>query len=154
MQLVYGNDGQNYTTITKSAGITDVQEARLLEDYRGYGYVKNREAYSDPSKEPVSLTYVTTDLLESNRKNVLLVKNARMTNYTTLCSYTHMRLFESDKELYGKYFLNLLRAGFLADVELNAYKNRTASGEICSRRTCIVREAIIFFSNSAFICCG
>ena len=124
MQLVYGNDGQNYTTITKSAGITDVQEARLLEDYRGYGYVKNREAYSDPSKEPVSLTYVTTDLLESNRKNVLLVKNARMTNYTTLCSYTHMRLFESDKELYGKYFLNLLRAGFLADVELNAYKNQ------------------------------
>ena len=78
MQLVYGNDGQNYITITKSAGITDVQEARLLEDYRGYGYVKNREAYSDPSKEPVSLTYVTTDLLESNRKNVLLVKNARM----------------------------------------------------------------------------
>ena len=31
MQLVYGNDGQNYTTIAKSAEITEEQERRLLE---------------------------------------------------------------------------------------------------------------------------
>lgn len=68
MQLLYGNDGQNYTTIAKSEGITDEQERRLLETYRRYGYVKNRNLYSDPSKEPFSLTYVTTDILEKEKE--------------------------------------------------------------------------------------
>lgn len=40
MQLLYGNDGQNYTTIAKSERNTDEQERRLLETYRRYGYVK------------------------------------------------------------------------------------------------------------------
>ena len=35
MQLVYGNDGQNYTTIAKSAEITEEQVRRLLEGYLG-----------------------------------------------------------------------------------------------------------------------
>ena len=124
MQLLYGNDGQNYTTIAKSEGITDEQERRLLETYRRYGYVKNRNLYSDPSKEPFSLTYVTTDILEKGKRKILLVKNARMTNYTTPCSYTHMRFGEADEAAYGTGFFKLLRAGFCTDQDLNNYKNQ------------------------------
>ena len=124
MQLVYGNDGQNYTTIAKSEEITDEQERRLLESYRGYGYVKNRELYSDASKEPCSITYVTTDILGKRDRKILLVRNARMTNYTTPCSYTHMRFFEAEKQSYGTTFLDFLRTGFLADRDLNSCKNQ------------------------------
>lgn len=124
MQLVYGNDGQNYATIAKSKGITDDQERRLLESYRGYGYVKNRKLYSDASKEPFSLTYVTTDILERGKRKILLVKNARMTNYTTPCSYTHMRFEEADEAAYGTDFFKLLRAGFCTDHDLNNCKNQ------------------------------
>ena len=50
MQLLYGNDGQNYTTIAKSEGITDEQERRLLETYRRYGYVKRKKKDSSGQK--------------------------------------------------------------------------------------------------------
>lgn len=123
MQLVYGNDGQNYTTIAKSAEITEEQERRLLESYRGYGYVKNRELYSDASKEPVSLSYASTDILGSKKK-IMLVKNARMSNYTTPCSYTHIRFFDAVKENYGRSFLEFLQVGFVADRDLNLYKKQ------------------------------
>lgn len=123
MQLVYGNDGQNYTTIAKSAEITEEQERRLLESYRGYGYVKKRELYSDASKEPVSLSYASTDILGSKKK-IMLVKNARMSNYTTPCSYTHIRFFDAVKENYGRSFLKFLQVGFVADRDLNLYKNQ------------------------------
>ena len=65
MQLLYGNDGVNYHTISKSEEMTEVQERELLKGYLGYDFVKNKELYSSASYEPVALSYVTTDLSRS-----------------------------------------------------------------------------------------
>ena len=47
-----------------------------------------------------------------------------MTNYTTPCSYTHMRFGEADEAAYGTGFFKLLRAGFCTDHDLNNCKNQ------------------------------
>ena len=84
MQLLYGNDGKNYATIAKSAELTPVQEKELLRGYSGYDFVKNTAQYSSIASQPVSLTYVTTDLSGSlPEEMILLSKNARMSNYQT-----------------------------------------------------------------------
>lgn len=91
MQLLYGNDGKNYVTIAKSAELTPVQEEELLKGYLGYDFVKNTAQYSSISSQPVSFTYVTTDLSGSLPKEmILLSKNARMSNYQTPSYYAHL----------------------------------------------------------------
>ena len=73
MQLLYGNDGVNYHTIAKSKEITVVQEKELLQGYLGYSFVENLQDYSSVDKEPVALSYVTTDLVKTlpDRKSVV-----------------------------------------------------------------------------------
>ena len=95
MQLLYGNDGTNYVTAAKSAELTSVQEKELLKGYLGYDFVKNTSLYSSISSQPISLTYVTTDLSESLPKEmILLSKNARMSNYQTPSYYAHFQLMD------------------------------------------------------------
>ncbi len=122
MQLLYGNDGTNYRTISKSGEITSEQEKRLLDGYCAYEYVEDREEYSSSFYEPRALSYVTTDLggaLPSEM--ILLAMNARMTNYQTPSSYAHFCLIEKSKDLYGESFPDLLHYSFVKDVELNDY---------------------------------
>ncbi len=84
MQLLYGNDGTNYHTIAISKDMTAVQERKLLESYLGYDFVRDSSLYSDVSFEPVSITYVTTDLSNTlEQEKILIAKNARMKNYLT-----------------------------------------------------------------------
>lgn len=122
MQLLYGNDGKNYVTIAKSAELTPVQEEELLKGYLGYDFVKNTAQYSSISSQPVSFTYVTTDLSGSLPKEmILLSKNARMSNYQTPSYYAHFQLMDMEESLYGEDFLSFLKRTFIKDRDLNDY---------------------------------
>ncbi|MEI3188607.1 MAG: hypothetical protein V8S38_02765 [Lachnospiraceae bacterium] len=112
MQLIYGNDGENYRTIAKTQDITAAQEKKLLSGYLGYEFVRDMNLYSSVAKEPIAFTYVTTSLSGTMGEKILLAKNARMTNYATPSSYAHFRFFEQSEQLYGKDFFSLLRTGF------------------------------------------
>lgn len=126
MQLLYGNDGTNYATIAKSAELTPVQEKELLRRYSGYDFVKNTAQYSSISSQPVSFTYVTTDLSENLPKEmIVLSKNARMSNYQTPSYYTHFQLMDMEESLYGEDFLSFLKRTFIKDRELNDYIGST-----------------------------
>ena len=50
MQLIYGNDGENYRTIAKTQDITAAQEKKLLSGYLGYEFVRDMN--------PVSYTHL------------------------------------------------------------------------------------------------
>lgn len=125
MQLLYGNNGTNYQTIARSKDMTAEQERRLLEGYLGYDFVQDSAAYSDFSKEPVALTYVTTDLSNTlEQEKILVSKCGRMTNYATPSYYAHFQLLDKSKELYGDNFLELLQRSFIKDVDLAEYEER------------------------------
>lgn len=126
MQLLYGNDGKNYATIAKSAELTPVQEKELLRGYSGYDFVKNTAQYSSIASQPVSLTYVTTDLSGSlPEEMILLSKNARMSNYQTPSYYAHFQLMDMEESLYGEDFLSFLKRTFIKDRDLNDYVGST-----------------------------
>lgn len=126
MQLLYGNDGTNYATIAKSAELTPVQEKELLRRYSGYDFVKNTAQYSSISSQPVSFTYVTTDLSGNLPKEmIVLSKNARMSNYQTPSYYTHFQLMDMEESLYGEDFLSFLKRTFIKDRDLNDYIGST-----------------------------
>lgn len=126
MQLLYGNDGKNYATIAKSAELTPVQEKELLRGYSGYDFVKNTAQYSSIASQPVSLTYVTTDLSGNLPKEmIVLSKNARMSNYQTPSYYTHFQLMDMEESLYGEDFLSFLKRTFIKDRDLNDYIGST-----------------------------
>lgn len=126
MQLLYGNDGTNYVTAAKSAELTSVQEKELLKGYLGYDFVKNTSLYSSISSQPISLTYVTTDLSESLPKEmILLSKNARMSNYQTPSYYAHFQLMDMEESLYGEDFLLFLKRTFIKDRNLYDYIGST-----------------------------
>ncbi len=126
MQLLYGNDGTNYVTVAKSAELTPVQEKELFKGYLGYDFVNNTSLYSSISNQPISLTYVTTDLSESLPKEmILLSKNARMSNYQTPSYYAHFQLMDMEESLYGEDFLLLLKRTFIKDRNLYDYIGST-----------------------------
>lgn len=125
MQLIYGNDGTNYRTIAKSPELTEEQANRLLEAYKGFSYVRETSHYSDPSREPVSLTYVTTTLSGTMERKILLVWKARMTNYTTPSYYIHFRLLDENRESFGDGFFKLLSMDFLDSREITKYTSET-----------------------------
>lgn len=126
MQLLYGNNGTNYATAAKSAEVTPEQEKELLNGYTGYDFVKNPSLYSDIASQPVSLTYVTTDLSGKLPKEmILLSKNARMSNYQTPSYYAHIQLMDMEESLYGEEFLSFLKRTFIKDRDLNGYIGST-----------------------------
>lgn len=122
MQLLYGNDGVNYHTIAKSKEITVVQEKELLQGYLGYSFVENLQDYSSVDKEPVALSYVTTDLVKTLPKEmIVLSRNAKMSNYLTPSYYSHFHLMEAEDNMYEENFFNLLQYSFIKDVDLKQY---------------------------------
>ncbi len=125
MQLLYGNDGINYHTIAHSGDMTPVQEKELLEGYLGYDFVKDSSKYSDFSKEPIAISYVTTNLSNTlPQEKIVIAQNARMTNYLTPSYYAHFQLLDMSKELYGERFTELLRYSFIQDVDLKKYLDK------------------------------
>ncbi len=125
MQLLYGNDGINYHTIAHSGDMTPVQEKELLEGYLGYDFVRDPSKYSDVSKEPIAISYVTTNLSNTlPQEKIVIAKNARMTNYLTPSYYAHFQLLDMSKELYGERFMELLRYSFIQDVDLKKYLDK------------------------------
>lgn len=122
MQLLYGNDGTNYHTIAKSNNLVFAQEQELLKGYVRYSFVDNSNKYSSVKNEPISLAYVTTNLANTLAEDmILLVQNARMTNYLTPSYYSHVHLLKVSEEMYGGKFFDLLQYAFIKDVNVNSY---------------------------------
>lgn len=122
MQILYGNDGNNYRTLARTADVDDITEKSVLEAYLSYRFVGNDRNYSGIDKQPAALTYVTTNLEGVLRQDrVLICRNARMANYTTPSSYAHFILQDPEKEGYGENFFRLLRYSFIKDVDAASY---------------------------------
>lgn len=122
MQLLYGNDGTNYKTIAKSKEMTSGQEKQIIQGYLGYNFVKERDKYTSVYDEPISLSYVTTNLTGTlSEEKILLTKNARMSNYLTPSYYSHVHVLESSNKVYEEGFFDLLQYSFIKDVELTEY---------------------------------
>lgn len=135
MQLLYGNDGINYHTIARTKEMTDIQEKELLAGYLGYEFVKDSNLYSAVDKEPISLTYVTTNLSKSlSEEKILFAINGRMTNYLTPSYWAHFQLFDMTQETYGDNFFNLLQSSFITDVEVNEYLHKDIDTFECEVR--------------------
>lgn len=125
MQLLYGNDGVNYNTIAKSEELSQMQERELLKDYLGYSFVRDTSKYSSAEKEPISLTCVTTNLSHTlPEEKILLVKNAKMTNYLTPSYYAHFQIRDIDSDMYGEKFIDLLKSSFISDMKVMKYLSR------------------------------
>lgn len=150
MQLLYGNDGINYHTIAKSKEITANQEKELLAGYLGYDFVNDTSKYSSALKEPISFSYVTTDLAGSLPCEMILIsQNAKMSNYLTPSYYSHFRFFKMDMDSYGEEFFKLLKCPFVKDVDLNSYLKqdidtfqKMADESIRIRRDALPKEKI------------
>lgn len=126
MQLLYGNDGTNYRTISKSEEITSEQEKQLLGGYLGYEDVSDKKKYSSGYEEPVAISYVTTDLNSTLPvEMILLSKNARMVNFKAQSAYAHFILIEKTEEIYNEGFFRLLQYSFVKDTELNNYLSKS-----------------------------
>lgn len=125
MQLLYGNDGINYHTIAKSRELTDIQEKELLAGYLGYEFAKESGKYSSVEKEPVSITYVTTNLSKTlSEEKVLLSVSGRMRNYLTPSYWAHFQLFDMKQDTYGDRFPDMLRYSYITDTEVQEYLHK------------------------------
>lgn len=126
MQLLYGNDGTNYSTIARSAELTERQAKEIIDGYVAYDFIRDESVYSNVSKEPVSLTLVTTDLAHTfPEEKILLVRSARMSNYLTPSFYSHVFLLDFNESILTDGFGNLLRSTFIRDSEILEYGNDT-----------------------------
>lgn len=138
MQLLYGNDGNNYRTLAKTSDMDEHIEKALKDSYLFYQYVENEGHYSKVEKQPEAITYVTTDLGGILKKeHILFVKNARMSNFFTPCSYAHFLLFEADRKSYGEPFLPMIKSSFIQDKDSLLY-----DGEMLKNFQPEVREEI------------
>ena len=118
MQLLYGNDGNNYRTLAKTSDMNEFVEKELKEAYLSYHFVGDERPYSSVKTQPISLTYVTTNLGGAlSQDQVLLCQNARMSNFKTPSSYAHFQLMDPTKLGYGREFFRCLRWSFLSDAE-------------------------------------
>lgn len=118
MQLLYGNDGNNYRTLAKTSDMNEFVEKELKEAYLSYPFVGDESPYSSVKTQPVSLTYVTTNLGGALlQEQVLLCQNARMSNFQTPSSYAHFQLMDPSRLGYGREFFRSLRWSFLSDAE-------------------------------------
>lgn len=122
MQILYGNDGNNYRTLARTKDVSNSIEKAVRESYLSYYFVEDDGIYSAIENHPVSITYVTTNLenvLEKDR--VLLCQNARMSNYSTPSSYAHFMILDPEKEGYGENFFHYLHYEFIRDIDAASY---------------------------------
>ena len=159
MQLLYGNDGTNYKTIAKSKEMTSGQEKQIIQGYLGYNFVKEKDKYTSVYDEPISLSYVTTNLAGSlSEEKILLTKNARMSNYLTPSYYSHVHLLESSDREYEEGFFDLLQYSFIKDVELTEYLEKDIDsftqkkivGATVLNKNAIEKENIIAIISALF----
>lgn len=122
MQLLYGNDGNNYRTLARTADMNDIIEKELKEAYLNYRFVEHSDLYTSVENQPVSITYVTTNLGNIFRhEQIMICKNARMSCFSTPSSYAHFIINSDDGITYGRKFYDLLRYSFIGDVEAGQY---------------------------------
>lgn len=125
MQLLYGNDGTNYHTIARSKDMTDMQERELLVGYLGYEFARDPAIYSTVEREPLALTYATTNLSKTlPEEKILLSVSGRMRNYLTPSYWAHFQLLDITPELYGEHFFDLLHRTYIRDTEVNEYLHK------------------------------
>lgn len=125
MQLLYGNDGTNYHTIARSQDMSDMQEKELLAGYLGYEFARDPAVYSSAEREPLALTYATTNLSKTlPEEKILFSVSGRMRNYLTPSYWAHFQLLDITTELYGEHFFDLLRRTYIRDTEVNEYLHK------------------------------
>ena len=68
IQLLYGNNGVNYTEIARSSNLSEEQYSELYKSYLGYPFTVSPELYEKKEEEPIAYNMLVTIYSESCRK--------------------------------------------------------------------------------------
>lgn len=93
MQILYGNDGINYTELAMTSDVND-QIIYELGKSRFLSYDFTKKKYPE-GKEPKALSFVSTTLNEIlDRKHILISQSKRMDKFQTPCYMSHVQIME------------------------------------------------------------
>ncbi len=129
IQLLYGNNGVNYTEIARSSNLTEEQYNELYKSYLGYSFVANPELYESNEQEPIAYNIVMTNLSGKLQKEMLMLsKKAKMCSYETPCYYAHIQLADIDEKMLQGNFADLFKYDFIEESEIKKYENGRIEG--------------------------
>lgn len=129
IQLLYGNNGVNYTDIARSSNLSAEQYNELYKSYLGYSFAMNPELYEKKEQEPVAYNILMTNLSGKLPKEMLMLsKKAKMCNYETPCYYAHIQLVDIDEKMLKGNFAYLFKYDFIEEGEITKYQDGRIQG--------------------------
>lgn len=129
IQLLYGNNGVNYTEIARSSNLSAEQYNELYKSYLGYSFAMNPELYEKKEQEPVAYNILMTNLSGKLPKEMLMLsKKAKMCSYETPCYYAHIQLVDIDEKMLKGNFAYLFKYDFIEEDEIIKFQDGRIQG--------------------------
>jgi hypothetical protein len=130
IQLLYGNNGVNYTEIARSSNLSEEQYSELYKSYLGYPFTVSPELYEKKEEEPIAYNMLVTNLFGKLPKDMLMLsKKAKMCSYETPCYYAHLQLLDIEEEMLKMDFPGLFKYDFIDESEIPGYHNGLIEGD-------------------------